>query len=112
MALGGRRLSCCTRLDGARRRGYVRPPAPGVVASRSPRSVCSRAPRNPISSWKWRSPMLVESVLEYQRVWTDGLNRGDVSAADAVFAPDCVVHITGVVAPLRGIGAWKELVAG
>ena len=56
--------------------------------------------------------MLVESVLEYQRIWIDGLNRGDLSAADAAFAPDCVVHITGVVAPIRGIGAWKELVAG
>ena len=56
--------------------------------------------------------MSVESLLDYQRIWVDGLNRGDVSAADAAFAPDCVVHITGVPAPLRGVGAWKELVAG
>lgn len=56
--------------------------------------------------------MLVESVMEHERIWVEGLNRGDVSAADVVFAPDCVVHITGVAEPLRGLGAWKELVAG
>ena len=56
--------------------------------------------------------MPVEFPIEYERVWIDGLNRGDVSAADAVFAPNCVVHITGVAAPLRGVGPWKELLAG
>lgn len=56
--------------------------------------------------------MAVESVVEYERVWIEGLNRGDVSAADAAFAPDCVVHITGVGEPLRGIGPWKELISG
>lgn len=56
--------------------------------------------------------MPVDAVMEYERVWIEGLNRGDVSAADAVFAPDCVVHITGVAAPIRGVAAWKELVSG
>jgi steroid delta-isomerase-like uncharacterized protein len=56
--------------------------------------------------------MPVESVMEHERIWVEGLNRGDVSAADAVFAPDCVVHMTGVAEPLRGLGPWKELVAG
>ncbi len=56
--------------------------------------------------------MPVESVMEHERIWIDGLNRGDVSAAEAAFAPDCVVHITGVPEPLRGPGPWKELVAG
>jgi steroid delta-isomerase-like uncharacterized protein len=56
--------------------------------------------------------MPIESVMEHERIWIDGLNRGDVSAADAAFAPDCVVHITGVAEPLRGVGAWKEFVAG
>lgn len=50
--------------------------------------------------------------MEHQRIWIEGLNRGDVSAADAVFAPHCVVHITGVAEPLRGVGPWKELLAG
>lgn len=56
--------------------------------------------------------MPIESVLEYERVWIEGLNRGDVSVADVVFAPDCVLHITGVAEPLRGVGPVKELFAG
>lgn len=56
--------------------------------------------------------MSVESLMEHERIWVDGLNRGDVSAADAAFAPDCVVHITGVAAPFRGVAAWKEFVTG
>jgi steroid delta-isomerase-like uncharacterized protein len=55
--------------------------------------------------------MPVESLMEYQRIWIDGLNRGDVSVADDVFAPDCVVHITGVPAPMRG-NDWTSFVAG
>ncbi len=56
--------------------------------------------------------MPVESLMEHERIWVEGLNRGDVSAADAAFAADCVIHITGVAAPLRGVGPWKELMAG
>ena len=56
--------------------------------------------------------MPIESVVEHQRIWFEGLNRGDVAAADAVFAPDCVVHITGVAEPLRGLGPWKDLISG
>jgi steroid delta-isomerase-like uncharacterized protein len=50
--------------------------------------------------------------MEYERIWVEGLNRGDVSVADGVFAPDCVVHFTGVPAPFRGVSQWKEFVAG
>lgn len=56
--------------------------------------------------------MPIASLLEYQRIWVDGLNRGDVSVADAAFASDCVVHITGVPAPFRGVSEWKEFVGG
>ena len=56
--------------------------------------------------------MPIESVVEYQRAWIEGLNHGDVSAAEVAFAPDCVVHITGVAQPLRGLGPWKELMTG
>jgi len=52
--------------------------------------------------------MPTDSLIEHQRIWFEGLNRGDVSAADAAFAPDCVVHITGVPEPIRGVGAWKD----
>ena len=56
--------------------------------------------------------MPVASLMEYQRSWIEGLNRGDVSAADTAFAADCVVHITGVAAPVRGVGPWTELMTG
>ena len=56
--------------------------------------------------------MPVESLVSHERIWIEGLNRGDVSAADAAFASDCVVHITGIADPLRGIGPFKELVGG
>jgi steroid delta-isomerase-like uncharacterized protein len=50
-------------------------------------------------------------ITEYQRIWTEGLNRGDVSTADEAFARDCVVHITGIAEPVRGVEAWKQVVA-
>lgn len=56
--------------------------------------------------------MPVDSVIEYERIWVDGLNRGDVSAADEAFRPDCIVHVTGAAEPLRGVGQWKEFIAG
>lgn len=56
--------------------------------------------------------MSVEAVMEHERIWVEGLNRGDVSVADAAFTSDCVVHITGVPAPFRGVGPWKEFLGG
>jgi hypothetical protein len=40
--------------------------------------------------------MLIDSVIEYERIWVEGLNRGDASAADKAFRPDCTIHVTGV----------------
>ena len=56
--------------------------------------------------------MPIESVIEHERIWIESLNRGDVSAAEDVFTSDCVVHMTGVAEPVRGIGPWKDLVGG
>ena len=56
--------------------------------------------------------MPVDSLIEYERIFAEGLNRGDVDAADRAFQADCVVHITGVAEPFRGVGPWKEFVAG
>jgi steroid delta-isomerase-like uncharacterized protein len=56
--------------------------------------------------------MPVDSLLKHQRIWIEGLNRGDASAADEVFLPDCIVHVTGVPEPFKGVGSWKEFVAG
>ena len=51
-------------------------------------------------------------VAPHEAVWVNGLNRGDVSVADDVFTPDCVVHLTGFPEPIRGVDAWKETVRG
>jgi steroid delta-isomerase-like uncharacterized protein len=56
--------------------------------------------------------MPIASVIEYEQIWSEGLNRGDVSAADAAFMPDCIVHVTGVPDPIRGVGAWNEFIGG
>jgi steroid delta-isomerase-like uncharacterized protein len=52
----------------------------------------------------------VKDLKEYQRIWVEGVNRGDLSAADRAFAKDCTVHITGQPAPLKGTAAWKGFV--
>jgi predicted ester cyclase len=56
--------------------------------------------------------MLIDEVIAYERIWVEGLNRGDASAADEAFLPDCIVHVTGVPEPLRGLGQWKEFIGG
>ncbi len=57
-----------------------------------------------------RNPMT--DIAGRMRSYVDGINRGDVSAADAVFARDCVVHITGRPEPIVGVDAYKEFAAG
>lgn len=47
------------------------------------------------------------SEVEYLKRWVDAVNRGDVSEADAAFAPDCVIHITGVADAIVGVAAWQ-----
>lgn len=51
-------------------------------------------------------------VIEYERNWIDGLNRGDVSPADTSFAPNCVIHMAGAPEPDLSVQAFKELVSG
>lgn len=34
-------------------------------------------------------------IVEYEKKWIDGLNRGDVSVADEVFARECKIHFAG-----------------
>jgi predicted ester cyclase len=59
-----------------------------------------------------RATAHTRQLAHYQQVWVDGLNRGDVSAADEAFAPDCIIHFTGMAEPLRGVEAWKQHVTG
>jgi steroid delta-isomerase-like uncharacterized protein len=49
-------------------------------------------------------------IAQYQKAWVEGLNRGDLSAADGSFAADCIIHITGVAEPVKGVEAWKGVV--
>jgi predicted ester cyclase len=53
-----------------------------------------------------------QQVTTYEQTWVDGLNRGDVSAADKVFLPDCVIHITGSPERNLGLAGFKQMVAG
>ena len=48
----------------------------------------------------------------YEQTWVDGLNRGDVSVADKVFAADCVIHINGSPDPNLDVAGFKAMVAG
>jgi predicted ester cyclase len=56
--------------------------------------------------------MPVQTIADHERIWAEGLNRGDLSVAPRAFAPDCLIHITGVPEPIRGIEAWTQFVAG
>jgi steroid delta-isomerase-like uncharacterized protein len=51
-------------------------------------------------------------ITAYERIWVEGLNRGDVSAADRAFATDCVIHINGSPEPNLSLGGFKEMMSG
>ncbi len=51
-------------------------------------------------------------LIEYEKNWIEGLNRGDISPADESFAPNCVIHMAGAPEPDLSVSAFKELVAG
>jgi predicted ester cyclase len=51
-------------------------------------------------------------LIKYEKIWIDGLNRGDVSPADETFAPNCIIHMAGAPNPNLSVAAFKELVTG
>jgi steroid delta-isomerase-like uncharacterized protein len=51
-------------------------------------------------------------ITEYQRLWTEALNRGDASVADDVFASDGVVHINGSPDPNLSVDGFKQMISG
>ena len=53
-----------------------------------------------------------EQFTKYERTWIDGLNRGDVSVADDVFVPDCVIHMAGSPEPNLSVSGFKQMLAG
>ena len=48
----------------------------------------------------------------YEQTWIDGLNRGDVSVADKVFAADCIIHINGSPDRNLSVAGFKQMIAG
>lgn len=47
-----------------------------------------------------------------EQTWIDSLNRGDVSAADDVFAAGCVIHINGSPDPNLNVAGFKQMMVG
>ena len=50
-------------------------------------------------------------ITEYQRLWLEGLNRGDASVADNVFASDGVVHINGSPDPNLSVDGFRQMMS-
>ncbi len=53
-----------------------------------------------------------EQFTKYERTWIDGLNRGDVSVADDVFEPNCVIHMAGNPDPNLSVSGFKQMLGG
>lgn len=51
-------------------------------------------------------------IIKYERIWIDGLNRGDVSPADEAFSSNCIIHMAGAPNPNLSVEAFKALVNG
>ena len=51
-------------------------------------------------------------ISEYEQKWVDGLNSGNVSVADEVFQPDCVIHINGNPQRDLSLDNFKQMVTG
>lgn len=56
--------------------------------------------------------MSEQHITEYERKWVEALNRGDVSIADEVFTPDCMINITGSSEPFHGTTDFKQMLEG
>ena len=53
-----------------------------------------------------------EPFTKYEQRWIDGLNRGDVSVADTVFAENCVIHMAGSAEPNLSLSGFKQMLGG
>ncbi|MGI8635887.1 MAG: ester cyclase [Segetibacter sp.] len=51
-------------------------------------------------------------VTEYLQKWVDGLNSGNISVADEVFLPDCVIHINGNPQRDLSLSNFKQMLTG
>ena len=50
-------------------------------------------------------------VSEYEQLWVNGLNSGDVSVADQVFHPDCIISINGNPQRDLSVSSFKQMLA-
>ena len=51
-------------------------------------------------------------ITDYERIWIEGLNRGDASVADDVFASEGVIHINGSPDPNLSVEGFKQMMSG
>ena len=51
-------------------------------------------------------------ITDYERVWFEGLNRGDASVADDVFASEGVIHINGSPDPNLSVKVFEQMISG
>jgi len=51
-------------------------------------------------------------ISAYEQKWVDGLNSGNISVADEVFQPDCVIHINGNPQRDLSLDSFKQMIAG
>jgi|SRR5687768_17167462 predicted ester cyclase len=51
-------------------------------------------------------------ITDCERVWIEGLNRGDISVADEVFASEGVIHISGSPDPNLSVEGFKQMISG
>ena len=51
-------------------------------------------------------------ISEYEKKLVNGFNSGNVSVADEVFQPDCVIHINGNPQRDLSLSDFKQMVAG
>ena len=51
-------------------------------------------------------------ILAYEQKWIDGLNSGNISVADEVFHPDCIIHINGNPQRDLSLESFKQMAAG
>jgi predicted ester cyclase len=59
-----------------------------------------------------RLPEGTVQITDYERVWIEGLNRGDASVAGDVFASDAVIHINGSPDPNLSVDGFKQMISG
>ena len=51
-------------------------------------------------------------VTEYEQIWVNGLNSGNVLAADEAFLPDSIIHINGNPQRDLSLADFKQMAAG